>query len=72
MADYFSDREQGPRPRTEEVISVAAWGGVVGLVRSLISTGAFGSNGWSAIFAKYADTGSGMQPIAEPVAADIR
>jgi hypothetical protein len=43
MADYFSDREQGPRPRTEETISPAVWGGVVALVQPLITTGAFGS-----------------------------
>jgi len=41
--DYFSDREQGPSARTEELISPAAWGGVVGLIQSLISTGAFGA-----------------------------
>lgn len=43
MADYFSDREQSPSARTEEIISPAAWGGIVGLVQSLISTGAFGA-----------------------------
>jgi len=43
MTEYFSDREQGPRPRTEEMISPAAWGGVVALIQSLISTGAFGA-----------------------------
>lgn len=43
MTDYFSDREQGPRPRTEEVISHIAWGGVVALIQSLISAGAFGA-----------------------------
>jgi len=43
MNDYFSDREQGPRPRTEEVISPTVWGGIVSLVQSLIVTGAFGA-----------------------------
>lgn len=41
MTDYFSDREQGPRLRTEEIMAPVAWGGVVGLIQSLISTGAF-------------------------------
>lgn len=41
--EYFSDREQGPRPRTEEVISPTVWGGIVSLVQSLIATGAFGA-----------------------------
>lgn len=43
MTEYFSDREQGPRPRTEEVVSPTVWGGIVGLVQSLIATGAFGA-----------------------------
>lgn len=43
MTDYFSDREQGSRPRIEEVVSPTVWGGIVGLVQSLIATGAFGA-----------------------------
>lgn len=43
MTDYFSDREQGSRPRTEETLSPAAWGGIVALIQSLISSGAFGA-----------------------------
>lgn len=43
MTDYFSDREQGPGPRTEEVISPVAWGGVVALIQSLVYSGAFGA-----------------------------
>ena len=39
---YFSDRESGPRPRTFEEVTGATWGGVVALVQSAISTGAFG------------------------------
>lgn len=39
---YFSDRERGPRPRTSEEISEAAWGGFIALIGSLIDTGAFG------------------------------
>ncbi len=56
MTEYFSDREQGPRPRTEQVISPTVWGGIVGLVQSLIATGAFG--------AKYPETcPDGQGPI---------
>ncbi len=43
MTDYFSDREQGPRARTGEIISPVAWGGVVALIQSRISSGAFGA-----------------------------
>lgn len=42
MHDYFSDRERGSRPRTEETISSAVWGGIVALTKSLVATGAFG------------------------------
>lgn len=40
--DYFSDRENGPRPRVDESISPFAWGGIVAIVQALISSGAFG------------------------------
>lgn len=43
MAEYFSDRQRGAKPRTEENISPAVWGGVVALIQSLIATGAFGA-----------------------------
>jgi hypothetical protein len=39
---YFSDKERGPRPRTEETVSPTAWGGIVAFINTLISTGAFG------------------------------
>ena len=41
--DYISDKEQGPKPRTAEIITPAAWGGIVALVTELISSGAFGN-----------------------------
>jgi len=42
MNDYFSDREIGPRARIEQTISPTVWAGLVGLVKSLIHSGAFG------------------------------
>lgn len=42
MADYFSDRENGPRARTEQSISAAVWAGMVAAVQGLINSGAFG------------------------------
>ena len=42
MPDYFSDRENGPRARTEQVITPTVWAGVVALVQGLINSGAFG------------------------------
>lgn len=40
--DYFSDRENGPRARTEQVISPAVWAGLVATVQALINSAAFG------------------------------
>jgi len=40
--DYFSDRENGPRARTDLVISPAVWAGLVATVQALINSGAFG------------------------------
>jgi len=42
MVDYFSDREKGPRARTEQVISPTVWAGLVGTVQALINSAAFG------------------------------
>lgn len=44
MIEYFSDKERGPKPRVGEVITAAAWGGIVSLVESLINAGAFGES----------------------------
>lgn len=41
-AEYFSDRENGPRARTEEVINHAVWGGIAAHVQSLMADGSFG------------------------------
>jgi len=42
MAEYFSDRERGPRPRTKPEVEAPAWGGLVALIDSYISNGGFG------------------------------
>ncbi len=42
--EYFSERERGPKPRIEEDISSSVWGGIVVLIQSLVSTGAFGAH----------------------------
>lgn len=42
MADYFSDRENGATPRTEEVIPPLVWAGLVALINTLVKDGAFG------------------------------
>ena len=42
MSDYFSDRENGPRARTGQVISPVVWAGLVATAQALINNGAFG------------------------------
>lgn len=44
MSNYFSDRELGPRARTEQVISPVAWAGIATLVEALARSGAFGQS----------------------------
>lgn len=39
---YFSDREQGPKPRIVEEINQTVWGGIIANIRSRISDGSFG------------------------------
>ncbi|MCH7915250.1 MAG: hypothetical protein IH856_19830 [Deltaproteobacteria bacterium] len=42
-SDYFSDRERGPRARTEGRILSPAWGGIVALINGAIVNGGFGA-----------------------------
>jgi hypothetical protein len=42
MIDYYSDRENGPVARTEDVIAPAVWAAIVATVQGLINSGAFG------------------------------
>ena len=42
MSDYFSDRQNGPRARNEQVVSPAVWAGLVATVQILNNSGAFG------------------------------
>lgn len=41
---YFSEQENGPRPRIEETISPVAWGGIAATVESLVADGSFGES----------------------------
>ena len=42
MSPYFSDRENGSRPRTEEEIKEAVWRGIRSLIQSRVEDGSFG------------------------------
>jgi hypothetical protein len=39
---YFSERELGPKPRTENEVGANAWGGLVAFINTLIDNGYFG------------------------------
>ena len=43
MSNYFSDRELGPRARTEQTMGPVAWAGIAVLVEALANAGAFGA-----------------------------
>jgi hypothetical protein len=38
---YFGERENGPPPRDQEAITLAAWHGIVGLIQGALRTGLF-------------------------------
>ncbi len=42
MSDYFSDRENGPRARTEQTVSPTVWAGLAAMVQTLTNNGGFG------------------------------
>ena len=42
MTRYWTDREYGARPRTEDVIDERVWGGLQGLIETAIDDGSFG------------------------------
>jgi hypothetical protein len=42
--EYFSDKELGAKARLEHQMSPAVWAGIVGYIKSLIATGAFGEH----------------------------
>ncbi|MGD0786268.1 MAG: hypothetical protein ABR969_10715 [Sedimentisphaerales bacterium] len=42
--EYFSEKEKGPIARTQQTISSNVWGGIVALIQSMISSGAFGED----------------------------
>lgn len=56
---YFSEREQGERPRDSEVIGEGAWGGVQALLRSRVEDGSFG-----ATYPETCDDGAGRRALA--------
>lgn len=44
MSDYFSDRELGARPRTEQEVDPVAWAGIVAAVEALAKGSSFGAS----------------------------
>jgi hypothetical protein len=68
---YFSEREQGERPREAEAIGEGAWGGIQALIRSRVEDGSFGAS-----YPETCDDGAGpvgtdASALAKAVRADI-
>jgi hypothetical protein len=59
--DYFSEKEKGPIARIQQTITQNVWGGIVALIQTMISTGAFGED-----FPETCSDGQG------PIGTDIR
>lgn len=68
---YFSEREQGERPREAESIGDGAWGGIQALISSRVEDGSFGAS-----YPETCDDGAGpvgtdTSSLAKAVRADI-
>lgn len=42
--EYFSDKEKGPEPRTNNNVSITVWAGIVSYINVLVSKGYFGKD----------------------------
>ena len=71
MNSYFSDRELGARPRTEQEISPVAWAGIVALVESLANGGAFGASFPEKCPDSSAICGNNIQSFKSSIEAEI-
>lgn len=71
MSDYFSDRQNGPRARTEQVISPTVWAGLVATVQALINSGAFGLRFPERCSDGQATCGSDADALAASVSAEM-
>lgn len=71
MSDYFSDRQNGPRARIEQVISPTVWAGLVATVQALINSGAFGLRFPECCPDGQATCGSDANALAASVSAEM-
>lgn len=71
MSDYFSDRELGPRPRTEQELTPAAWAGIVTLVESFANNGSFGASFPEKCPDGQATCGNDVQSLKRALEAEI-
>jgi len=71
MGDYFSDRQNGPRARTEQVISPTVWAGLVATVQALINSGAFGLRFPERCPDGQATCGGDLDALADSVSAEM-
>jgi hypothetical protein len=71
MSDYFSDRESGPRARTEQTISPTVWAGLAATVQALVNSGSFGLRFPERCPDGPATCGCGPEALAAAVVAEM-
>jgi hypothetical protein len=71
MPSYFSDRHRAPRPRTNETIEAAVWGGIFAIVSASLSDGSFGHRFPETCPDGYGIIGNDVQSMALMLKAEI-
>ena len=72
MSDiYFSDRERGPLPRTNEQITPGAWGGIVVLLQNLICDNYFADKFAEECPDGYGTAGTNTKAMSLAIRGDI-
>lgn len=71
MPGYFSDRQRAPRPRTNETIETAVWGGIYAVVSARLSDGSFGFKFPDTCSDGYGTIGGDMRSMGLMLKAEI-
>jgi hypothetical protein len=71
VPNYYSDQEVGVRPRVEEAINLAVWGGIVATVRACLADQSFGASFPSACPDGYGVAGTDEQQFSLALRAEV-
>ncbi len=69
--EYFSEKEEGEKPRNQEEISGTAWGGIRALIKSLVDNGSFGATYPRNCTDEPVPTGSDEESLWRAIQAEI-